>query len=96
VTALDRGISVAADLGQRRLAAFLGGAATKGPLAPLTLVARDERETREEILDHTRSALGADTYNAESARGATMTYTNIVPYLLGELDRLLAESRDER
>lgn len=41
-----------------------------------------------------RSAIGDAAYGAAAARGAAMGADEVVPYMLGELDRLLAELDD--
>ena len=41
-----------------------------------------------------RASLGTDGFERAAALGAAMTYDELVEYVLGELERLLAETRD--
>jgi hypothetical protein len=40
--------------------------------------------------------LGADAYQAVYAQGAALTFREVAPTLLAELDRLLAEATEQR
>jgi hypothetical protein len=43
------------------------------------------------VQEQARAAIGDSAYDAATARGAAMGADEVAPYVLGELDRLLAE-----
>jgi len=53
-----------------------------------------EGEFHEGVVATTRAELGDATYDAAAARGARMTFDEIVAYSLAEIDRVLAELGD--
>jgi hypothetical protein len=83
-------------LGDSEPAAVLTGAETEGPFAAWDVYANAEPEIqdRELALDTLRTALGPNEYGCAFARGAAMTYDEVVEYTLNELDRLLADAVD--
>jgi hypothetical protein len=81
------------ELGHPEPAAVLAGAETDGPLAQWTtglVGVRAELQDRDEALNTLRASLGPDAYARTAARGAAMTYDEIVEYTLNELEQLLA------
>ena len=71
--------------------AVLGGVVTGSPLGTMSMVAPRDREERARALEQVRATLTPDEYDADFARGAAMSYEEVVAYTLGELDRLIAE-----
>ena len=49
----------------------------------------------EAVRDRVRAELGEDDYAAATARGAAMSYDDILGFTLGELDRIVAELGDD-
>ena len=95
-SAVNHGVSVAADLGAWELAATLGAAIDDGPLAGLTILVHPAEHTaRRGALDHVRAQLDADRYDAAAMRATAMTYRQVIEYTLAELDRLRAETDDD-
>ncbi len=84
---LGYGVSVAADLGTWEFAATLGCALTDGPVAAL-IYGTPAIAYRDAALDRARAHLDHVRYDAARARGAVMSYEQIVEYTLAELDRL--------
>ena len=94
-SAVNHGVSVAADLGAWELAATLGAAVDDGPLAGLTILVHPAEHTaRRAALDHVRAQLDADRYDAAAMHATAMTYRQVIEYTLAELDRLRAETDD--
>jgi predicted ATPase/class 3 adenylate cyclase/DNA-binding SARP family transcriptional activator len=91
---LLKAIAPLVQLHQPEPAAVLGSIVDKGSLAPFLLASEEERRERQEAMHATRAQLSSDAYDSALARGAAMTYDEVVTYTLGELDRLLAEARD--
>jgi hypothetical protein len=86
---------VLARVGRPEPAAILVGALT-GPLGILSTVPAHEAGDRQAAMDELRSRLGAEEYEAAMARGASMSYEDLVVFALAELDHALALSRTER
>jgi hypothetical protein len=51
------------------------------------------RADSQAALDHARTQLRPDLYDAARATGVAMSYDRIVEYTLTELDRLLTENK---
>ncbi|HEY8217451.1 MAG TPA: BTAD domain-containing putative transcriptional regulator [Acidimicrobiia bacterium] len=92
VITLTVGVDVLATLGYAEQAAVLAGVITGGPLAPLIADRIDSTEqvSLERALAPVREKLGADGYARCTARGAAMSYDEIIDYTLTELDQLPA------
>jgi hypothetical protein len=54
-----------------------------------------ELDEQEAVDGRVRAALGVDAYEAATARGAAMTYGEMVGYLRHELERILAGPDDD-
>jgi predicted ATPase/DNA-binding SARP family transcriptional activator len=82
------------ELGYSEPAAVLTGVETEGPFAEWDVFGNAEPETRDrELALHTlRAALGPEQYARAFARGAAMTYDEVVEYTVGELERLLVNT----
>jgi predicted ATPase/DNA-binding SARP family transcriptional activator len=86
-TTLDRGIHVAAQLGQPIEAATWAGAVVDGPLSRATLLPARERPLRVDALAGLRATLGDEAYVSAAARGARMTDADLVRHALTVLAR---------
>jgi hypothetical protein len=86
---LAYGVSVAAELDGWEFAATLGAALTDGPLTAL-IYWNPELAERQVALEHSRAQLDPDRDDAAHARGAAMSYEQLIEYTLDELDRLRA------
>jgi hypothetical protein len=94
ITSLERGVDVFA-LGDRpETAATLVGAATRGPLRAMRMIGVYERAPRRQLQDALRERLGDDRYEGCVARGAAMSYEELLDFVLGELDSLRQELGD--
>ena len=92
----DRAIRVFAFLGDHERAAELAGAVTLGPFASLTTIAvGPEADERNAALDEVRHELGDAPFDAAAARGAGLSYDELLARVLAEIDRMLAEVGDE-
>ena len=67
-----------------------GAAAHSSELTMVTVEGR-ERELHEVAINNARSAVGNERYDACAARGAAMTFEEIVDYVLTELDRIIED-----
>jgi len=95
VGVLSDGIEVLARAGCDELGAVVAGA-VGNPLREMYIaLAGREHESQERAIQALRDRLGADRCAAVSARGAAMSYDEIVEYALAELDRLIAEAEPE-
>jgi predicted ATPase/class 3 adenylate cyclase len=89
----DRAIRVFAVLGNHVPAAELAGVVTVGPFASLsTIGVGPEAEERDASLVDVRRELGDASFEAAVARGAGLSYEEILDRVLGEIDRMLEES----
>ena len=90
--AVNRGSEIVGRLGHAELAAVFTGIVAGHFLASSTTYQLFGRELEEHdsVDAQVRSALGVDAYEAATARGAAMTYGEMVGYLRHELQRLLA------
>jgi predicted ATPase/class 3 adenylate cyclase len=68
--------------------ATIMGAIQEGWFAPMSLLVQGEYDVPPEALAAVRSELGAETYDRARARGAAMTYDQIVAFTLGALEPL--------
>jgi hypothetical protein len=78
-------------------AAVLTGVVNDGPLAEwdaLTGVEADQQD-RERAHDAMLAALGSDRYQHATARGAAMSYDEVVDYARSELERLLVSAHED-
>jgi hypothetical protein len=91
VTALERGIDVFVLCRPAESTARLVGAATRGPLRSMRMVAVHERGRRREIQARLLEQLGADAYEAAMERGAAMSYEEALDFVLTQLDAALAD-----
>ena len=91
VATIGWGVYVLARFGHFEQAAVLAGALVDGPLAELSHYPGVARTHGDRALSPIEQALGADSYRVATARGAEMTYDEIVAFMLTEVDRLLAE-----
>jgi hypothetical protein len=90
---LSYGIPVAAELDAWEFAATLGAAITGLERARFVPMSVTERTDRQAALDQARTQLGWRHNDAAVATGTAMSHEEVVEYALGELDRLLAESK---
>jgi hypothetical protein len=89
---LSDGVEALARAGHHELGALVEGT-VRGPLGAMFItLGGPEQESHEQAIADLRSALGPERYGQLAARGASMTYEEIVEYALAELDRLIAES----
>ena len=89
IGALTIGVEVFATTGHVELAAVLNGIITDGPFA--SLVGHQggrERDEREHLLAEVRNTLDDETYETAVQRGASMSYEEIIDFVLGEIDRI--------
>jgi N-acetylglutamate synthase-like GNAT family acetyltransferase len=91
VTALERGIDVFVLCRPPESAVTVAGAATRGPLRSMRMVAVHERGRRRALQDRLREQLGADAYDSAIERGAAMSYEEALDYVHAELDAALSE-----
>ena len=89
---LDRGFRVLTRVGRPEAAAVLVGALT-APHAPPVLIPAHEAPDRRAALEELQACLGAEEYERALARGASMSYEDIVGFTLAELDRALVARR---
>ena len=73
-------------------AAVLAGAEIDGPLVDWHNSEKAELADAEHAVSTLRASLGDDAYERAAARGAVMTYDEVVEYTLDEVERLLAEA----
>jgi predicted ATPase/class 3 adenylate cyclase len=92
-TSLDRAVIAFHSLGRDQLAAQLAGSVTAGALEPLTVLPFPEHAAREETIRRVRDELGPEQYDQAAARGAAMSYDELVAHIVTELDREI-ETRD--
>lgn len=94
--AINRGSEILGRLGHAELAAVFTGIVAGHYLDTATMYQLFGRELEEhEAVDtQVRAVLGVDAYEAATARGAAMTYGEMVGYLRHELQRLLAALDD--
>jgi predicted ATPase/class 3 adenylate cyclase len=97
VGVLSRASLALIELGYPEPAAVLTGVVTDGPLAVWDALAGVEadQQDREQALDAMLAALGLDRYQHAAARGAAMSYDEVVDYAGGELERLLVDAHDD-
>jgi hypothetical protein len=90
--AVNRGSEILGRLGHDELAAVLTGIVTGQFLDTSTVyqLFGREREEHEAVDAQVRATLGIDAYEAAIARGAAMTYGEMVVYLRHELKQILA------
>ncbi len=92
----DRAIRVFAFVGKHEPAAELAGVVTLGPFASLTTIAvGPEADERDAVLVDVRTELGDAAFDAALARGAGLSYDEVLDRVLGEIDRMLVELGDE-
>jgi predicted ATPase/class 3 adenylate cyclase len=84
---LNYGVSVAAELDAWEFAATLTTAPTS------SMLSASERTDRQAALDQARTLLGRGRYDAAVTIGTTMSHDELVEYIIGELDHLLAENK---
>jgi hypothetical protein len=84
---------VLAAVGDREGAAVLAGIVTVGAFSDLTsLQGGPEEVARQHIIDGLRADLGVDRFTATIARGAAMSYDELIDYSLGRVERLIADA----
>jgi hypothetical protein len=86
--AIGLGIGVLAHTGRTRAAAILSGVIHSGPLSHVFngLLAGPERSRLDAVIAMLRTRLGAAEFEALAARGAAMTYDDVVAYTLTALE----------
>ena len=89
---LERGLSLCDGRTPQECAAVLVGALT-APHAPPVLIPAHEAPDRRAALEELQACLGAEEYERALARGASMSYEDIVGFTLAELDRALVARR---
>jgi hypothetical protein len=90
---LNQGVSLAADLEAWPLSATLGAALAEGALSGLALLVHPgEHEARQVAVSRARERMDPSSYHAAFARGATLSYEQVVEYSLAELERLTVDS----
>jgi hypothetical protein len=90
VATISWGTYVFARFGDLQAAAVLAGALVDGPLAELAGFPGMAQSHDDPALARLQFALGPDTYREATARGAAMSFDQIVEYMLTEIDRMLA------
>ena len=90
---LGYGVLVAAELDAWEFAATLGAVVTDLERARFVPMSATERTDRQAALDQARTHLSRARYDAAVATGIAMSPEELVEYILGELGRLLAESK---
>jgi predicted ATPase/class 3 adenylate cyclase len=93
VSTVDCGVAILARYGQPELAAVWAGVVIDGPLAALNSFPA-ARAHGDRLLTRVQAELGDDAYRSAVEFGARMSYDELVPYLLGKLDRLIDDSDD--
>ncbi len=88
-TTFDRGIQVLCHLGHFELAAVFGGIVTEGAFANTFGVPVHELPDRQRALEQLRGELGDERYAAAIARGASMSYDEVLNSTTRALDDLL-------
>ena len=91
VAASSWGIRIAIRGGELETASVLVGITNDGPLAVLNNFPASRLADGDPLLVRLEAEVGHDAYVTARARGAAMTYEEIVAYALGELDRMLAQ-----
>jgi predicted ATPase/class 3 adenylate cyclase len=94
--AVNRGTEIVGRLGHAEVSAVFGGIVS-GQFLGTSLIYElkgSELVEHEAVRDRVRAELGEDDYAAATARGAAMSYDDIVGFTLGELDGILAELGD--
>jgi predicted ATPase/class 3 adenylate cyclase len=91
---LDYGISVLVTQGAAEHAAIVTGFLATGRFMPLNPVRGPELDRREHANVRARELLGDAAYSAAVARGAALSYDDLLVYLRRELDGLLVDADD--
>jgi predicted ATPase/class 3 adenylate cyclase len=94
MTALDVAVWILADLDKVAIAGELAGFLDAGVTIALNPVIGAELDERMQSRAHLRALLGDARYDALAARGAAMSYEEMIPYLLGALDQVIAQVDD--
>jgi hypothetical protein len=94
MTALDVAVWILAGLDQVAIAGELAGFLDAGVTIALNPVIGAELDERVQSRAHMRALLGDARYDELAARGAAMSYEEMIPHLLGGLDQLIAEQHD--
>ena len=89
--ALSFSVLTMADLAEPYVSVVLAGALTKFGVSAEAFAHASLLAAK---VDQARLEIGAEVFDAALARGAAMTHDETVPYLLGEIDRLIDESAD--
>ncbi|HXY95123.1 MAG TPA: adenylate/guanylate cyclase domain-containing protein [Acidimicrobiia bacterium] len=90
VAATNWGIRITDRVGELETSAVLVGVAYDGPLNSLNNFPGSRLAPDDPTLVRLEHDLGHDAYLAARARGAAMSYDQVVGYVLAELDRMLA------
>jgi predicted ATPase/class 3 adenylate cyclase len=94
ITSVERGVDVFVVCDRPETAAALVGAATRGPLRAMRMIGVHERAPRRQLQDVLREQLGDERYEACVARGAAMSYEELLDYTLAELEAVRQELED--
>jgi predicted ATPase/class 3 adenylate cyclase len=95
VSALAFATTILSRSGHQEPAAVLAGVIVDGSLAEINRFPGSAREHGDRVLVRIEEALGSDAYRRAAARGASMSFEEIVEYTIGELDRVIAEPDDD-
>jgi hypothetical protein len=90
---LARGAVVIAAAGDNDLAATSWGAVADGVFAGFTVLPPREIPAHAQFLAALRSQLGDDRYLAATAKGATLTYEQVAPFVLSAVKSLSLTAR---
>ena len=91
VGAVAWALLIMTEVGEVETAAVLAGVIVDGPLAELNNFPGSQRAHGDRHLAPIEVALGTEAYRAAAARGAAMSFPEVVAFLGIELDRLLSE-----
>ena len=94
VAIIGWGVFVFARFGALEPAAVLAGALVDGPLAEISRFPGVAQSHDDRALARLEEALGADAYREAAARGAEMTFDEVVAYMVSEIDGCLAKLDD--
>jgi predicted ATPase len=88
VATIGWGVFVFSRFGQLEQAAVLAGALVDGPLAEISRFPGVAQSHEDPALTRVRSAIGTDAYRDAAARGAAMSFDDVVAYMIREIDAL--------
>ena len=86
---LTRAVEIIATAGQDEAAVVISSAVAYGDLRSQMLAVVEQQQS---LLDQTRSQLGDTRYEAARARGARLSYDDLVAYTLAEIDNALTKA----